>query len=185
MTIALIAHDSKKELMVQFCTAYCRILSQHKLVATGTTGKLIAEATGLQVQRFLAGVQGGDQQFAAYEIHAVERRTVQREVREIAPFDTDVAQLCAVQPAVGEGHVAEEAVVPESVLGGERADRTAFHASVRPVVRLLRQDAGVDWEHGFEPERGGAGGRFFLRGFHRITIRFRGCRARAGRRWRG
>ena len=61
MTIALIAHDSKKELMVQFCTAYCRILSQHKLVATGTTGKLIAEATGLQVQRFLAGVQGGDQ----------------------------------------------------------------------------------------------------------------------------
>ena len=62
MTIALIAHDSKKELMVQFCTAYCRILSQHKLVATGTTGKMIAEATGLQVQRFLAGVQGGDQQ---------------------------------------------------------------------------------------------------------------------------
>ena len=58
MTIALIAHDSKKELMVQFCTAYCRILSQHKLVATGTTGKLISEATGLQVQRFLAGVQG-------------------------------------------------------------------------------------------------------------------------------
>ena len=43
MTIALIAHDSKKELMVQFCTAYCRILSQHKLVATGTTGKLISE----------------------------------------------------------------------------------------------------------------------------------------------
>ena len=48
MTIALIAHDSKKELMVQFCTAYCRILSQHKLVATGTTGKMIAEATGRQ-----------------------------------------------------------------------------------------------------------------------------------------
>ena len=46
-------------------TAYCRILSQHKLVATGTTGKLIAEATGLQVQRFLAGVQGGDQQIAS------------------------------------------------------------------------------------------------------------------------
>ena len=41
MTIALIAHDSKKELMVQFCTAYCRILSQHKLVATGTTGKMM------------------------------------------------------------------------------------------------------------------------------------------------
>ena len=65
MTIALIAHDSKKELMVQFCTAYCRILSQNQLVATGTTGKLIAEATGLPVKRFLSGKQGGDQQIAA------------------------------------------------------------------------------------------------------------------------
>ena len=74
MTIALIAHDSKKELMVQFCTAYCRILSQNQLVATGTTGKLIAEATGLPVKRFLSGKQGGDQQIAA-RIAASVRRT--------------------------------------------------------------------------------------------------------------
>ena len=47
MNIAIIAHDAKKELMVQFCIAYCRVLSQHSLVATGTTGKLVAEATGL------------------------------------------------------------------------------------------------------------------------------------------
>jgi methylglyoxal synthase len=65
MTIALIAHDSKKELMVQFCIAYCRILSQHQLVATSTTGRLIEEATGLPVQRCLPGVQGGEQQIAA------------------------------------------------------------------------------------------------------------------------
>ena len=65
MTIALIAHDSKKELMVQFCTAYCRILSQHKLVATGTTGKLISEATGLQVHCYLSGKLGGIQQISA------------------------------------------------------------------------------------------------------------------------
>ena len=49
MNIALIAHDSKKELMVQFCIAYCRVLSQHDLCATGTTGKLVAEATGLRI----------------------------------------------------------------------------------------------------------------------------------------
>ena len=48
MNIALIAHDSKKELMVQFCIAYCRVFSQHTLVATGTTGKLVSEATGLR-----------------------------------------------------------------------------------------------------------------------------------------
>ena len=65
MTIALIAHDSKKGVDGSVLYGDCRILSQHKLVATGTTGKLIAEATGLQVQRFLAGVQGGDQQIAS------------------------------------------------------------------------------------------------------------------------
>ncbi|HHY53282.1 MAG TPA: methylglyoxal synthase [Clostridiales bacterium] len=62
MTIALIAHDSKKELMVQFCIAYCGILSRHHLCATGTTGKLVSEATGLEIERFLAGSQGGAQQ---------------------------------------------------------------------------------------------------------------------------
>lgn len=65
MNIALIAHDSKKELMVQFCIAYCGILSRHSLCATDTTGKMVAEATGLNIQRFLSGSQGGDQQIAA------------------------------------------------------------------------------------------------------------------------
>ena len=65
MNIALIAHDSKKELMTQFCIAYCGILSKHNICATGITGKLVAEATGLNVVRFLSGSQGGDQQIAA------------------------------------------------------------------------------------------------------------------------
>lgn len=65
MTIALIAHDAKKELMVQFCIAYCGILSHHTLVATGTTGKTVSEATGLKINKFLAGSQGGSQQIAS------------------------------------------------------------------------------------------------------------------------
>lgn len=65
MTIALIAHDSKKELMVQFCIAYCGILSRHNLVATGSTGKAVSEATGLEIVKFLAGSQGGGQQIAS------------------------------------------------------------------------------------------------------------------------
>ena len=52
MNIALIAHDAKKELMVQFCIAYCGILSRHNLCATGTTGKLVSEATGLKITCF-------------------------------------------------------------------------------------------------------------------------------------
>ena len=51
MNIALTAHDAKKELMVQFCIAYCGILSRHNLCATGTTGKLVEEATGLSAHR--------------------------------------------------------------------------------------------------------------------------------------
>ena len=43
MNIALTAHDAKKELMVQFCIAYCGILSRHNLCATGTTGKLVED----------------------------------------------------------------------------------------------------------------------------------------------
>ncbi len=65
MNIALIAHDAKKELMVQFCIAYCGVLSRHRLCATGTTGKMVSEATGLRIQRFLSGSQGGDQQISA------------------------------------------------------------------------------------------------------------------------
>ncbi|MEE1065382.1 MAG: methylglyoxal synthase [Acutalibacteraceae bacterium] len=65
MNIAIIAHDAKKELMTQFCIAYCGILSRHKLFATGTTGKLVADATGLDIVRFLCGAQGGDQQIGS------------------------------------------------------------------------------------------------------------------------
>lgn len=65
MNIALIAHDSKKELMVQFCIAYCGVLSHHTLLATGATGKTVSEATGLNIIRFLSGAQGGSQQIAS------------------------------------------------------------------------------------------------------------------------
>ena len=65
MNIALLAHDGKKELMVQFCIAYCGILSGHDICATNTTGKLVSEATGLPVSLFLSKNQGGHQQIDA------------------------------------------------------------------------------------------------------------------------
>lgn len=65
MTIALIAHDAKKDLMVQFCIAYCGVLSRYNLLATGTTGKIVSEATGLNITSFLSGSQGGSQQIAS------------------------------------------------------------------------------------------------------------------------
>ena len=65
MNIALIAHDSKKELMTQFCIAYCGILSKHNLCATGSTGKLVSVASGLNIEKYLSGSQGGDQQIGS------------------------------------------------------------------------------------------------------------------------
>ena len=62
MNIAFLAHDKKKELMVQFCTAYKSILSKHDLYATATTGRLIADSTGLPITLLLSHKQGGHQQ---------------------------------------------------------------------------------------------------------------------------
>ena len=65
MTIALTAHDSKKELLVQFCTAYRHTLSGHRLIATGTTGRMVGDAAGLTVECFLPGRLGGCEQLSA------------------------------------------------------------------------------------------------------------------------
>ena len=65
MNIALMAHDNKKDLMVQFCTAYAGILSKHTICATNITGKMVAEAPGLPIHLFLARVHGGAEQIGA------------------------------------------------------------------------------------------------------------------------
>ncbi|KOO50629.1 methylglyoxal synthase [Priestia koreensis] len=65
MKIALVAHDKKKNDMIQFTTAYKYVLEDHELFATGTTGKEIMEATGLSVHRFQSGPLGGDQEIGA------------------------------------------------------------------------------------------------------------------------
>ena len=80
MNITLMAHDKKKELMVQFCTAYKSVLSKHNLSATATTGRLVAEATGLPVTLYLSHNQGGHQQ--------VDARIAYNEI-DLVPLFTD------------------------------------------------------------------------------------------------
>lgn len=100
MNIALIAHDSKKELMVQFCIAYCGILSHHDIRATGTTGKLVAEVTGLHIQRYLSGSQGGDQQLASsISCNEVDLLIFFRDplnAKSHEPNDINILRLCDV-----------------------------------------------------------------------------------------
>ena len=69
MNIAIMSHDNRKDLMVQFCTAYAGILSQHNLYATNTTGHMVAEATGLKVHCFLSYAHGGSQHFGGKGCH--------------------------------------------------------------------------------------------------------------------
>lgn len=64
-TLALIAHDGKKADMIAFVMDHKRRLSEFELVATGTTGALIQEKTGLEVKQMLSGPLGGDAQIAA------------------------------------------------------------------------------------------------------------------------
>lgn len=100
MNIALIAHDTKKELMVQFCIAYCGVLSKHNLCSTGTTGKMVAEATGLNVQHYLSGSQGGDQQIAArISCNEIDLLLFFRDpisVKPHEPNDMNLLRLCDV-----------------------------------------------------------------------------------------
>ena len=91
MNIGLIAHDSKKKLMQNFCIAYRGILSKHELYATGTTGRLVEEVTNLNVHKYLAGHLGGQQQLAS-QIEHNEMDMVTPKSHE--PNVNDVVHLC-------------------------------------------------------------------------------------------
>ena len=94
MNIALIAHDKKKDLMVDFCIAYKTILQKHNLCATGTTGSLINEATGMNVSLFLSGPQGGDQQIGArIAYNEIDLVLFFRDPLTAQPHEPDVSAL--------------------------------------------------------------------------------------------
>ena len=98
MNVGFIAHDAKKVLMQNFCIAYRGILSRHTLYATGTTGRLIEEATNLPVHKFLAGHLGGEQQFGALiEHNEMDLVIFLRDPENKHPHETDlksVIRLC-------------------------------------------------------------------------------------------
>lgn len=100
MNIALIASDVKKELMTQFCIAYAGILSKHNICATGTTGQIVSEATGLKIQRFMSGDRGGEQQIASRvacnEIDLLLMFGDPLNPKPMEPMEADLLRLCNV-----------------------------------------------------------------------------------------
>ena len=98
MKIGLIAHDAKKILMQNFCIAYKGILEKNEVYATGTTGRLIEEATGLTIHKYLAGHLGGENQLGSQiENNDIDLVIFLRDPLTAKPHEPDVniiVQLC-------------------------------------------------------------------------------------------
>lgn len=94
MNIGLIAHDSKKKLMQNFCIAYRGILNKHTLYATGTTGRLIEEVSNLTVHKYLAGHLGGEQQLGSeIETNQIDMLIFLRDPQSPSSHEPDAGKL--------------------------------------------------------------------------------------------
>jgi len=95
--IALIAHDKKKDDMIDFVKRYKDIFQQHELFATGTTGRLISEIVGLEVHRFLSGPLGGDQQIGSRIVEGEINIVIfMRDPLTVQPHEPDVSALLRI-----------------------------------------------------------------------------------------
>ena len=123
MNIALIAHDKKKELMIQFCIAYKGVLEKHSLCGTGTTAKLVSEATGLEVRQFLAGAQGGDQQIGArIAYNEIDMMLFFRDPLSKRPHEPDVSSVLNLCDAHNIPVATNIATAEVLILGLSRGD---------------------------------------------------------------
>lgn len=96
-TVALIAHDRKKEEMLAFAMAHREALAAHQLIATATTGRLVAEGTGLTVKAYLSGPLGGDLQIGALvACQAVDAVIFLRDPLTAQPHEPDITALLRV-----------------------------------------------------------------------------------------
>ncbi|MCB9498508.1 MAG: methylglyoxal synthase [Bacillales bacterium] len=94
MRIALIAHDKKKEDMIKLCMQYKDVLAKHDLYATGTTGAMVSEATGLKITRVKPGPLGGDQQMGSMVAEAkLDLVIFLRDPLTAQPHEPDVSAL--------------------------------------------------------------------------------------------
>lgn len=94
MKIALIAHDKKKNDMINLATKYKDVLAKHDLFATGTTGTLVMGETGLKITRMKSGPVGGDQQIGSMIANAeLDLVIFLRDPLTAQPHEPDVSAL--------------------------------------------------------------------------------------------
>lgn len=133
MNIGFIADDSKKKLMQNFCIAYRDILNKHSLYATGTTGRLIEEATTLTVNKFLEGSLGGTQQFASQiENNSMDLVFYFRDPNEVSPTNTrrvqTVLHLCDIYSIPLATNLATAELLIRSLDSGDLEWREAYRS---------------------------------------------------------
>ena len=131
MEIAIIADDEKKELMAQFCIAYCGILARHHLCATRVTGKYIIDATGLDIDLLMAGGEGGSEQLisriACDEIDVIFYfRSPEPEVYARDNGNT-ILRLCDVHTVPIATNIATAEVLVMALDRGDLNWREAYH----------------------------------------------------------
>lgn len=123
MNIALIAHDKKKDDMVNFCVAYKKILGKHHLCATGTTGTRINAATDLEIHRFLSGPLGGDQQIGArIAYNRIDAVIFMRDPLTSQPHEPDISallRLCDVHNIPLATNLASAEIIIKAVERGD------------------------------------------------------------------
>lgn len=123
MKIALIAHDKKKNDMVQFSIAYKHVLEHHELFATGTTGMRIMEATGLSIHRFQSGPLGGDQQIGAMIANnEMDMVIFFRDPLTAQPHEPDVSALLRLSDVYGIPLATNMGTAEMLIRGLERGD---------------------------------------------------------------
>lgn len=136
MNIALIAHDKKKDDLIVLVKAYAQVLKQHQLFATGTTGKRVAEATGLPVHCFQSGPLGGDQEIGA----AVARGEMDmiiffRDPLTAQPHEPDVSalmRLCDVYSIPLATNMGGSEILIRSIEQGDFESLTLSHNDPPP-----------------------------------------------------
>jgi methylglyoxal synthase len=134
MRIALIAHDKKKDEMVQFATAYQYILEKHELYATGTTGARIMDATGMEIRCFQSGPLGGDQQIGALVAeNQIDLIIFLRDPLTAQPHEPDISALMRLSDVYGVPLATNMGTAEVLVHGLERGDlqwRSVLHHEI-------------------------------------------------------
>jgi len=131
MNIALIAHDRKKDEMVNFVIAYEHVFKRHRLFATGTTGTRIMEQTSLQVHRYMSGPLGGDQQIGAMVAqNELDLLIFLRDPLMAQPHEPDIIallRLCDVQGIPVATNIATAELLIKALERGDFAWRELVH----------------------------------------------------------